>query len=771
LPALIAKKMASAGDPGQNHLENMTVPQPSPYSIKSDSHRSVLIVCFFLTVAVFVVFGRTLQYPFVNFDDGLYVYENPQVKQGLTLSGIVWMFSHEACRFYHPLTMTSLMLDSQVHGLNAGGYHLTNVLLHATNAILLFLVLRRMMGLCSDKRVKATATQAGTLWTSAFVAAVFAVHPLHVESVAWVAERKDVLSGLFFMLTLWAYTRYVEQSKVQSPKFRGFYGLALLLFALGLMSKPMLVTVPFVLLLLDYWPLERLTLNVSRKVLLSLVSEKLPFVLLSMAMCVATIVTQQEAIKPTIALPLSVRLGHVLISYVTYVVQMIWPDKLAVFYTYRFDVPVWQVAGAGALLLVITALTLGLIRKLPCLAVGWLWYLGMLVPVIGFVQAGGQSHADRFTYLPQIGLYIAIAWAIRGWSWTTSWRWHRQLFGGTALIVTGMLMVCAWNQTAYWRDSETLWKHALACTTGNYTAQNYVADTLAEQGRSAEAMEHYQKALEINSHYPDANNNLGTVFLNQERLEEAAEHYRRALEANPSFADAHNNLGILLTKQDRTAEAIEHYQKAIKLNPNRAEFYNNLGNLLARQNQTTEAIEQFQKALEVEPDNAKVHYNLAGLFIAQGRWDEAIAHYQRALKQMPDSTHAHYQLGLALQSRGKFAAAIAQFQRVLELDPKHVSTQNNLAWLLATCPDGSLRNGQKAVELAQRAVQFSGDNSPEILDTLAAAYAEAGKFAEAIQTAQRALDLSAAQNKKNLAEIIQNQVHLFETNAPFHEKP
>jgi tetratricopeptide (TPR) repeat protein len=501
------------------------------------------------------------------------------------------------------------------------------------------------------------------------------------------------------------------------------------------------------------------------------VSEKLPFVLLSMAMCVATIVTQQEAIKPTIALPLSVRLGHVLISYVTYVVQMIWPDKLAVFYTYRFDVPVWQVAGAGALLLVITALTLGLIRKLPCLAVGWLWYLGMLVPVIGFVQAGGQSHADRFTYLPQIGLYIAIAWAIRGWSWTTSWRWHRQLFGGTALIVTGMLMVCAWNQTAYWRDSETLWKHALACTTGNYTAQNYVADTLAEQGRSAEAMEHYQKALEINSHYPDANNNLGTVFLNQERLEEAAEHYRRALEANPSFADAHNNLGILLTKQDRTAEAIEHYQKAIKLNPNRAEFYNNLGNLLARQNQTTEAIEQFQKALEVEPDNAKVHYNLAGLFIAQGRWDEAIAHYQRALKQMPDSTHAHYQLGLALQSRGKFAAAIAQFQRVLELDPKHVSTQNNLAWLLATCPDGSLRNGQKAVELAQRAVQFSGDNSPEILDTLAAAYAEAGKFAEAIQTAQRALDLSAAQNKKNLAEIIQNQVHLFETNAPFHEKP
>ena len=279
----------------------------------------------------------------------------------------------------------------------------------------------------------------------------------------------------------------------------------------------------------------------------------------------------------------------------------------------------------------------------------------MLVPVIGLVQVGGQSHADRYTYLPQIGLYLAIVWAIR--DWTVSWRWRRQVLGVAAAIVIAALMACSWRQTSYWRNDESLWGHALACTARNYTAHNYLGYALAAQGRTAEAIEHCQKALEINPDYSDANNNLGTVFLNQGRLDEAAEYFHRALEVYPSFAEAHNNLGILLTKQGRTAEAIEHYQKAIELNPNRAEFYNNLGNLLATKGRTAEAIEQFQKALEVEPDNAKVHYNLANILIAQGRWDEAIEHYQQALKQMPDSVHAHYQLGLALQSRGRFAAA------------------------------------------------------------------------------------------------------------------
>jgi tetratricopeptide (TPR) repeat protein len=401
--------------------------------------------------------------------------------------------------------------------------------------------------------------------------------------------------------------------------------------------------------------------------------------------------------------------------------------------------------------------------------VGWFWYLGMMVPVIGMVQISYYAHADRYTYLPQIGLYLAIVWTAG--DLTISWRNGRQILGVGALSVIVALMFCTWKQTSYWRTDETLWEHALACTSGNYVAHNNLGYDLAHQGRPAEAIEHYQKALEINPDFAEAHNNLGTALLDQGRLEEASEHFHQALDKDPAFAEAHNNLGLLLTKQGRAAEAIEQYRKAIELNPDRAEMYNNLGKLLVTQGRIAEAMEQFQKALEVEPDDAKVRYNLADILTAQGRWDEAIEQYQQALKQMPDSIHGHYQLGLALQSRGRFAAAVAQLQKVLELDPKHIPAQNNLAWLLATCPDNSLRDGKKAVALAQQAVQSSGNKSPEILDTLAAAYAEAGSFPEAVETAQRALDLSAAQNKKTLAEVIQNQLKLFEANSPYHEKP
>jgi len=680
-------------------------------------------------------------------------------------------FSDGTCQQLASADMLSLMLDVELFGTGPAGPHLTNVILHAINTLLLFLLLKRLTS---------------TLWPSAFVATLFGIHPLHVESVAWVSERKDVLSGLFFMLTLLMYARYAQncaKSQVSGVTWLGSrdYWLAVLFFALGLMSKPMLVTLPFVLLLLDYWPLKRFglsTLNsdqsragsqLSTKRILWLVLEKIPFFVLSAASCMATVLAQREAIKSMNVLPFTLRLNNALVSVVTYITQMVWPANLAAFYPYRFDTPAWQIAGAGMLLLFITVLAFRTAQRFPCFLVGWLWYLGMLVPVIGLVQVGGQAHADRYTYLPQIGLYLVIVWVIR--DWTAGWRWRRPALGVAALSVVAVLMVCSLKQTAYWQNDESLWTHALACTSGNYTAHNNLGYVLVAQGRSAEAIKHYEEALAINPNYSEVINNLGTALLNQGRLDEAAKYYHRAIEIYPGFAEAYNNLGILLTKQGQTAEAIEQYRKAIELNPNRAEFYNNLGNLLATKGRTAEAIEQFQKALEVEPDNAKVRYNLANIFIVQGRWDEAIEQYQQALKQMPDSIHAHYQLGLALQSQGRFTAAIAQFQRVLELDPRHVTAQNNLAWLLATCPENSLRDGKKAVELAQQAVQLSGGNSPEILDTLAAAYAEAGSFPEAVETAQRALDLSAAQNKKPLAEVIQNQLKLFETHSPFHEKP
>ena len=660
------------------------------------------------------------------------------------------------------------MLDAQCFGAGPAGPHLTNVILHAANAVLLFLLLKRLTS---------------TLWPSAFVAALFAIHPLHVESVAWVSERKDVLSGLFFMLTLLMYARYAQKrSRAESRESRAQavppldprpwnldYCLALLFFALGLMSKPMLVTLPFVLLLLDYWPLERFTIHDLRFTIQRLAWEKIPFFVLSTASCVATVLAQLEAIKPTIVLPLTIRLANALLSYVTYLVQTVWPANLAVFYPYRFDIPTWQTAGAGVLVFSVTLLALRTARRFPYFTTGWLWYLGMLVPVIGLVQVGGQAHADRYTYLPQIGLYLVIVWMIR--DWPAGWRWRRPALGMAAFSVVAVLMVCSLKQTAYWQNDESLWTHALACTSGNYTAHNNLGYVLVAQGRPAEAIKHYEEALVINPNYSEVINNLGTALLNQGRLDEAAKYYHRAIEIYPGFAEAYNNLGILLTKQGQNAEAIEQYRKAIELNPNRAEFYNNLGNLLTKQGRTDEAFRQFQKALEVAPDNAAVRINLANILTAQGRWDEAIEQYQQALKQMPDSIHAHNQLGLLLQKRGQFKAAIAQFQKVLELDPRHITARNNLAWLLATCPENSLRDGKKAVELAQQAVQLSSGNAPEILDTLAAAYAEAGRFPEAIETAQRALDLSTAQNNRSLAEVIQNQLQLYEANSPYHEKP
>lgn len=736
----------------------MPVSQSTP-PVGAAGKRSVLGVCLLLALAVFFIFGRTCGYGVVRFDDSEYFSSNYYVKAGLTWKGVLWAFQTGYASNWHPLTWLSLMLDVQIFGTGPAGPHLTNTILHAANAILLFLLIRRLTG---------------SLGPSAFIAAVFAVHPLRVESVAWVSERKDVLSGLFFMLTLLMYARYVEQSKAQRPKSKLSYGLTLLFFALGLMSKPMLVTVPFLLLLLDYWPRNRFVLrDVNPQLLprriLRLIFEKLPFLVLSLASCVVTILAQRQAIKPMDALSPSLRLGNALTSYITYLVQLVWPENLAVYYPYRIDIPAWQTVGAGTLLFLITLLGVLAARRFPYFLTGWLWYLGMLVPVIGLVQVGGQSHADRYTYLPQIGLSLAIVWAMR--DLTAFWHWRRPVLVVASFGVIAALTGCAWKQTSYWRNDESLWEHAIACTSGNYTAHNNLGYVLAAEGRTTEAIEHYQRALEINPDCAESDNNLGTVFLDQGQLDKALGYYRQALAIDPNFAEAHNNLGILLSKQGKTAEAIEHYQKAIELNPNRAEFYNNLGKLFATQGHAARAMAQFHKALEVEPDNAKVQYNLANVAFAQERWDEAVEYYQQALKQMPDSTHAHYQLGLALQCRGQYAAAIAQFQKVLELDPLHVTAQNNLAWMLATCPDASLRNGPKAVEAAQRAVQLSAGTSPQILDTLAAAYAEAGRFSEAVETARQALDLSVAQNNKALTDVIQNQLKLFQSRSPYHDKP
>jgi tetratricopeptide (TPR) repeat protein len=806
-------------------------------------------ICVLLALAVFAVFSQTLRYEFVNFDDDQYFSANPQVQAGLTWNGILWAFRTEYAANWHPLTWLSLMLDAEIFGTGPMGPHLTNVLLHAVNTVLLFLLLRRLMGLRSDESAGAAATPAGTLWPSAFVAAVFALHPLRVESVAWVAERKDVLSGLFFMLTLLMYARYVEKSKVRSPKSKVFYGLTLSFFALGLMSKPMLVTLPFVLLLLDYWPLQRVSsfkFQVSSaqasggtlSTLPRLILEKLPLFLLAAGSSAVTLLVQERTMMSLGHLPLATRLLNAVVSYGAYVGQMVWPENLAVLYPYHPDMPVWPVAGAGVLLLSVTVVAFLAARRFPYLPVGWLWYLGMSAPVIGIVQVGFQSHADRYTYLPQIGLYVVVVWAVR--DLTASWRHRRQVLGAGALVVIAALMVCAWKQTSYWRNSESLWTHALACTSGNYIAHYNLGDAVTGQGRLAEAIghfqkaieikpdyaaayynlgcafdkqgrfdkaiAHYQKALEIHPHYAKADNNLGVVLLEEGRLDEAVEHCQKALEINPDYVEAYYNLGCAFDKQDRLAEAIGAYQKAIEIKPDYAEAHYNLGCVFDKQGRLDEAIEQFQKAIQIKPDYAGAHYNLAGVFglrnqleaaaeqyrkaveikpdyvdahgnlanvlTAQGRLDEALKEYQRTLELAPHSAQAHYKLGLALQTQHHFAAASAEYQRALELDPQHLPARLNLAWLLATGPEASLRDGNRAVALARQAEQLANQGeSPRIFDTLAAAYAEAGRFDEAVETAKRALNLPATQNNRPLAEAIQSRLKLYEAHSPYHEKP
>lgn len=517
--------------------------------------RITMVIGVFLAAITFAVYGQTLHYEFVNYDDDTYVYENPTVSAGLTLKGIASAFSHYYSYNWIPLTMLSHMLDCQLYHLDAGEHHLTNVLLHAASAIILFLVLRQITG---------------ALWRSAFVASVFAVHPLHVESVAWVAERKDVLSGLFFMLTLWAYARYVRKPALLN------YSIIIFLFALGLMSKPMLVTLPFILLLLDYWPLNRFSGSVpagaqpvwlkNLPVPARLVVEKIPFFALSLACCIVTFFAQGHAVKPLEEFSLPLRAGNAVVSYAIYAIQLFCPVNLAVFYPYPAGgLPLFEVAFALLGLVAISVGTFLWRQKRPYLLVGWLWYLIMLAPVIGLVQAGDQARADHYTYLPQIGICLLVTWlAVEASVRLPNRRWALGL--GSAFSLAAFTVI-ARTQTTYWQDSESLWKHALVCNPNDPVAHNNLGLALAQKGQLDEALGHFQKALEIRPRYDDAENNLGNILSMNGQVDAAIVDYQKALEINPFYAKAENNLGLALVQKGQMDEAIVHFQKAVALDP------------------------------------------------------------------------------------------------------------------------------------------------------------------------------------------------------------
>jgi tetratricopeptide (TPR) repeat protein len=659
---------------------------------RAKSRAADLLVCLGLVAVTWAVFGQTLAHDFVNFDDHVYVYDNPLVIRGLSSEGIMGAFTHTHARNWHPLTTVSHMLDCQLYGLNAGGHHFTNVILHTISVLLLFLVLKKMTG--------------GPL-QSAFVAALFAIHPLHVESVAWIAERKDVLSAVFFMLTLAAYARYARAPS--APR----YLLVALLFAFGLMSKPMLVTLPFVLLLLDYWPLGRIGGQKSEvgSRLRRLITEKIPLFALSALSCIATLLTQRQGPNATDQLPFLWRLNNSFVSYVTYIWQMLWPARLAVFYPHPNDrLPLLEVTAAIAFLVGVSLLVTYLRRTKPYLVTGWFWYLGMLVPVIGFVQVGEQAHADRYTYLPQIGLYIMIAWTVSDLLLESTSRGHRALVGVVTAIAIVSLGVRGLGQASYWKNSETLWNHTLAVTGENDVAHN----------------------------------NLGFLFLRSGELDNAISEFQAALDIRSRNTETHYSLGAALIQ-------------------------NNLGNAFARKRLWDEAIDHLQEAVRLRPDYADAYFNLGSVLFQQGRIDQAIAQWQKALVIRPHDAEAHRNVASALRKQGNVKEAIAEYEQALNITPEDSVALNNLAWILATSSDASMRDGARAVTLAVKAVQASEGKDPNFVRTLAAARAEAGQFAEAVATAEAAKALASTQSKPELASRLEEEIALYRARVALRE--
>jgi protein O-mannosyl-transferase len=609
-------------------------------SVQSESffvqHRDEILICLFLAIATAVVYWQIGEHQFINLDDDVYVYENPAVRSGLTAQGFAWAFTTFTAANWHPLTWLSHMLDMQLFGLNAGRHLYTNLVLHILNTLLLFFALRRMTG---------------AVWRSAFVAALFALHPLHVESVAWVAERKDVLSTFFWMLTLVAYARYAERTESW-----GRYLLVIAGLALGLMAKPMLVTLPFVLLLLDYWPLNRLRWQSAdglRGLLtkaLPLVREKLPLFALIVASSIITSLAQQAggAVKSLNRFPLSVRLSNVAVSYASYLGKMLWPSGLAVYYPYERTLSFGKVIGAALVLLSITALVIYAARRRGYLLTGWLWYLGTLVPVIGLVQVGEQALADRYTYVPLVGLFLMIVWGAS--DLMNGWRWRRVATALAAGGLVAVLCVLTWRQLGYWRENVTLYEHTLNVTANNYVIQTNLGYALSDDekyvkaGRRAEGIAHLQEALRI----------------------------------EPYFFEAHNSLGAALTKENRLDEALEHFEIALRLQPNVAKVHSNMGAALGMQGKLDEAAAHLNEALRLDPNYPNTHLNLGIILIGQGRNAEAVQRLAEAVRLQPDSAEAHNAYGYALQTQGQLTEAIEHFKLALNLYPGYPQAQNNL---------------------------------------------------------------------------------------------
>jgi protein O-mannosyl-transferase len=692
-----------------------------------------MVVCMALALGTVLLYAPVLTFNFISFDDPIYVINNFHLHGGRGWRGLAWCFQTGYGGNWIPLVWLSYMLDYRFYTLNPAGYHAGNLLLHTANAVLLFLILKRMTG---------------AFWRSAMVAALFAWHPVHVESVAWISERKDVLSASFWMLTIWAYLDYAGKGGVRR------YLLVLLFFAFGLMAKSMLVTLPCVLLLLDWWPLRRFPSKTPApvpacpaKTCRQLILEKIPMLLMAAGCSLLTVHLQIRAgaIMPLSYFPLGSRLLNATVAWWRYIEKIIWPVDLSVIYPLQETLPPGEIATA---IMVLAAFSIGAVflrKRSPYWTMGWLWYLGTLVPVIGIVQVGAQGMADRYTYIPSIGLFIMICWSAfdliqlgAGVLEIRILKSHSQWVQGTLCLTT--LVMYGWvttNQLPYWRDGGALFSHAVAVNPNNCVAHSHYGAFLCEQGSWPEARLEFQKAIQI----------------------------------APLYAMAHVYLGKALYRAGNHDAAVAELRIALKTSPGEVAALNDLGAILLDKNLPAEAAGEFAIALQNQPDNPATRCLMGKALAMQGRLDEAREQFSEALRLNPELSEAHYQLALALSMQHKTTEAIAHYRIVLRLQPALPDALNNLAWILATDPHAEIRNGPEAVQLARRACTLTRDALPLMIGTLAAAYAEAGQFDEAIAAAQKAHDIAAVKGRDKVAAKNLELLELFRSHRAYHEKP
>jgi tetratricopeptide (TPR) repeat protein len=710
--------------------------------LRVDPSRRTFWQSFALVLAILALYWPLTRYGFVNFDDDEYVTANPHVLHGITVSAVKWAFTTGHASNWHPVTWLSHMLDCQLFGAgNAGAMHLVNILFHAANSVLLFLVLRQATG---------------SEWRSLGVAALFAFHPLHVESVAWIAERKDVLSTCFWLLAMGCYIRYAMMGRYFN------YWLSFLLFTIGLMAKPMLVTFPAVLLLLDFWPLQRL----SKQTLSTLLIEKLPFLAVALASSVVTFLVQKQvAIVKLEQLSLLLRTANAITSYIGYLGKTFWPTKLVFFYPHPLTHPSYAVILGGLALVAITAGAWRLRHRRPYLIFGWLWYLGTLVPVIGLVQVGSQEMADRYTYVPLIGIFVGLVWGLND---SLSRLTSRRV--ATASVATLAIVSCAVvtsRQIGFWKDSVTLFSRTLALTSKNLVANINIGAAYMQQGQNAQALQHYLAALQIKPDNAKAQYNLGVALASLGRTDEAVKHYRIALRIDPSYSKSLQALGDTLLKSGEISEALLHYKSVLQIDPNNTAVHLVLGNTLLSTGDLEGAIEHLRAAIKIEPNNFEAQLNLASALASDGKLAQAIEGYQTALRLAPNSALAHYQFGAALLGGHREKEALQELREALRLSPESALTLDKLGWILSTSSEAALRNGKEAIAFAQRACQITKNVNPVTLSTLSAAYAEDKRFDQAIASAEKSRSLTDPDKNPKLFALINRQLSFYRDHRPF----